>query len=126
MIDIRFSVSEDKKTFILDMDGHAGAGEHGKDLVCASASMLAYTLAQNVTYLRSLNKLTKKPHIILSDGKASVICKPKRCAYAEVLHLYHVIQVGFSLLSVNFPDNVKLTMLESDDIGYPYKTESLT
>ena len=32
----------------LTVEGHAHSGEPGKDLVCASASILAYTLAANV------------------------------------------------------------------------------
>ena len=37
-----------QKTFVLDVSGHAGAAPAGEDTVCAAASMLAYTVAQEV------------------------------------------------------------------------------
>ena len=96
------------KYLILEVKGHAGADDIGKDLVCASASMLAYTLAQCSIDMYNDGKLLKKPTIKFKDGFAAIVCKPTKEAYAECLHCFHVAQVGFNLLQQNYQENVRL------------------
>lgn len=107
MINVCFT--KDKRNLILKVDGHAGMAEKGQDIVCASASILAYTVAQIVTTLQKQDKLKKKPTIEMHEGDALIVCKPRRDAYAETLHTYSVAQIGFALLEKNFPEYVKLT-----------------
>lgn len=93
------------------MDGHAQAGEYGHDLVCASASILAYTLAQNLNMAYAQGLLKYKPDLKLNkDGKAVIHCRTKDDTYAEILHVFLVIQTGFQLLAHNYPNYVFLTM----------------
>ena len=87
MIKVRFDKSEDGKTLILTLEGHAGQAEVGKDIVCSTASILAYTTAQMVQTMREEGKLKKKPHIRLEEGNAVITCKPSRSYYAEALHI---------------------------------------
>ena len=108
MIRARFDYSADGKTLVLTLQGHAGAVQSGNDPVCAAASMLAYTVAQEVIDMHNAGKLKKKPYIRLDSGDAAVICKPVKSAYAEALHLYEVVQTGYRLLAHNFPDNLRV------------------
>lgn len=112
MINAEFKFLDEKKTIELSIKGHAGAAEPGKDIICASASMLAYTLAQDVTDSFRSNALKKRPNITLVDGDAIISCTPKKEAYAEVLHTFFVIQKGFVLLEHNYPDYVSLKMFD--------------
>ena len=109
MIQARFEKSEDGKTLILTVKGHAGQADVGQDIVCASASILAYTVAQVVTTMRDEGKLKKKPNIRLESGDAVITCKPIKQFFAEALHTFSVAQVGYDLLHHNYPRYVQLT-----------------
>lgn len=109
MIKVRFEHSDDGKSLILTVKGHSEQSEVGHDIVCASASILAYTVAQIVTTMQNEGKLKKKPTIRLESGDAVITCKPSRPHYAEALHTFSVAQVGYVLLEHNYPDYVKLT-----------------
>ncbi len=92
----------------MELSGHAGQAKKGKDLICASASMLAYTVAQTVRFMFEEDKLTEEPQIVLEDGNAFVEAVPKSEHYAEALHTFFVGQVGFHLLAHNYPQAVEL------------------
>lgn len=111
MITATFEKNDETKTLRLKVKGHAGQAEAGKDIVCSSASILAYTVAQIVTYAEKDGKLAKKPTIKLSDGNAVVTCKALDIeTYANLTHTYLVAQVGYSLLAHNYPQYVQLNM----------------
>ena len=114
MIHTRFSKSEDGKTLILTVQGHAGQAEEGQDTICAAASILAYTVAQVVSTMHKEGKLKKKPNIRLEKGDAVVTCKATKQYYAEALHTYSVAQVGYELLRQNFPEYVQLVKFGED------------
>lgn len=108
MIQAAFYTDKSSGSISLKMRGHAGAAEKGNDIVCASASMLAYTLAQTIEYMHAEGGLRKKPRIDFTDGDATIVAKPKDESYAEALHAFFVVQVGFSLLAHNYPQYVEL------------------
>lgn len=109
MISVKFEKNESTKTLRLKVKGHAGQAEAGKDIVCASASILAYTVAQIVTFMEEQGKLTKKPVIKIKDGDALITCQVKTDEdYAEALHAYFVARVGYTLLAHNYPQYVEL------------------
>ena len=60
----------------LTVTGHAGAAEPGHDLVCASASILAYTLAANVANMAD-NGQVREPIIKTMEGDTEISCKPR-------------------------------------------------
>lgn len=111
MIKIKLSESKAKGSLSLKLKGHAGQAPLGEDIVCASASILAYTVAQMVTDISSKGGLKKPPTIKLEKGDAVVTCYPKDETYAELLHTYFVAQVGYNLLAHNYPQFVELQML---------------
>lgn len=108
MVKAKFEISEDKKTLVLSIKGHAGAGEKGHDLVCAAASILANTVAQIVYIMHDKGQLRRKPTVKLNGGDATITCKPRDEAFHEALHTYSVAQVGFALLAKAHPDHVEL------------------
>lgn len=115
MIAIRFYTKPGRGTLHMTIRGHAGAGNKGEDLVCAGASMLAYTLAQAVEFLWHSGKLKRKPKLNLSEGDSAIICCPTEDAYAETLMAYWVIQCGAHVLARNYPENVRLEHIRITD-----------
>lgn len=99
------NVKYDRENLVLKMKGHADAGKAGEDIICASASMLAYTLAQNVLFLEKAG-VAKNVNIILEEGNALVSCSPAE-EKETLLCTYDAITTGFVLLQGNYPDNLK-------------------
>lgn len=98
-----------RESLRLTLTGHAGAAPAGEDTVCAAASMLAYTVAQEVLEMQSAGKLRRCADIKMEKGEAQITCRPKRNAWREALHLYRVAQTGYRLLAANFPGHVQVT-----------------
>lgn len=92
----------------LSVIGHANADNIGKDIICASASTLAYTIAQMVKNYYEMGALECPPKIILKSGRSTVTCIPKKDYYEEVRYAYLVVQTGLNLLSHNYPEYVSL------------------
>lgn len=97
MIHIEFDNDKENRMLSLNVYGHAGAGEYGKDIICASASVLVYTLANN------LNNIVDDDSVE-EDGHAFIRCK----ANVRNMNAFKVIQVGFELLAEQYPQNVEL------------------
>jgi uncharacterized protein YsxB (DUF464 family) len=112
VITVNLTQDGEKKTLSLRLKGHAGQAEVGHDIVCASATILAYTVAQIVKVMESHKELTRKPTIKLKKGDIEITCRCKTDeGYAEALHTYFVAQVGYSLLAHNYPQYVALNSL---------------
>ena len=112
MIQARFYQKPSKGSIHMTLKGHAGAAPKGEDLVCASATMLAYTVAQAVKFLDEQGMLKKKPKISLKEGSATIIATPTEDGYAPVLHTFWVAQCGIHVLQHNYPQNVQLEHLK--------------
>ena len=102
MIVVTFT--ERGKSLSLRLEGHAGCAEHGKDIVCASASILAYTLASIVDSFDEVESI-----IDLKEGDTTIECKCKDDeTYVKVANAYHYTEVGYALLAHNYPQYVSL------------------
>ena len=111
MVVARFTMDEKKQSVTLKVKGHAGAAPQGYDTVCASASILAYTVAQNIKMAEARGMLKYSPTVKLRDGDSIVSCRAKDDeSYAELLHTYLVIQTGYQLLAHNYPQFVAVEM----------------
>lgn len=108
MIKVRFSISDDGKSLILTLQGHADYAEKGSDIICSAASILAYTAAQCVKTMADRGQLKKKPTIKLDEGDVTVVCKPSKDHYGEAVHAYLVVQTGYRLLANSFPNHVSV------------------
>lgn len=95
-------------TLVLVLEGHAGSAPEGEDLICAAASILAYTAAQEVREMEKAGKLRKRPRVELAKGLCRVTCTPRTEAQSEALHTYKVVQTGLRLLAESFPEQVAL------------------
>ncbi len=111
MVVAKFTMDESRNMVSLHVKGHAGAAPIGQDTVCASATILAYTVAQNVKMAESRGMLKYSPTIKLRDGNSIISCRAKDDdAYTELLHTYFVIQTGYQLLAHNYPQFVTVEM----------------
>ena len=87
------------------VEGHAGAGPEGHDLVCAGVSALALTLAGNVSYMEA-QEAVRNVIVKLEDGNAEIECSPYRRYKDSVEQIFRSICVGFELLATKYPDNI--------------------
>ena len=109
MIKVKFRTHDATRYLRLTVEGHEGSDDRGHDLVCASASILAYTVAQIVRTMEHHGDLEGKPCIELNEGDASIILRCKNNdIYAEARHTFFVAETGYSLLAHNFPQYVEV------------------
>ena len=98
-------VCYDRAALSLSMEGHAGAGEAGNDLVCAALSALMLTLEKRMqeTAERTLPIITRAP------GVFAIRCTPER---DEELcrENFDTVAAGIAALAENRPENVSLTL----------------
>ena len=87
------------------VEGHAGAGPEGHDLVCAGVSALALTLAGNVSYMEA-QEAVRNVILKLDEGNAEIQCSPYRRYKDSVEQVFRSICVGFELLATKYPDNI--------------------
>jgi uncharacterized protein YsxB (DUF464 family) len=109
MIKVKFRTHDATRYLRLTVEGHAGSDTKGHDLVCASASILAYTVAQIVLTMEHHGDLQGKPCVEVKDGDASIILRCKNDdIYAEARHTFFVVKTGYEVLAHNFPQYVEL------------------
>ena len=109
MIKVEIGYHAGKRECALKVKGHAGQADVGQDLVCASASILAYTVAQIVKAMDAHKDFAEPPVIELESGDATILCWAKDdYIFAEVLQSFFVIKTGYALLAHNYPQFVEL------------------
>lgn len=111
MIKIHFWQEKDSGSIHMKVKGHAETAPKGADLICASATMLVYTVGQAMTFMYEQGYLEEKPHIKIREGKAVVVARPKEDYFAEALHTFWVAQCGAHTLACNYPEAVSLNHL---------------
>lgn len=113
MTTARFQLEMESGSLIMDVRGHAGFAELGKDPVCAGASVLAMTVAQCVYEMGRRGKLKKKPNVKIRNGRVTVVAKPEPEYFHEALHLFWIGQVGMQLLEESYPEHIQLSQFET-------------
>lgn len=103
MIEITYTRRENKVV----IQGHAGAGKKGEDIVCAGVSALANTLAANVRHWDKFGKLIGGPKSFLQEGFGEISCNPKPKYEQSVKQVFTAICAGFELCAVSAPEHVK-------------------
>ena len=93
------------KTLELTITGHAGHGKKGKDIVCASVSMLFYTLGEAL--YDSVDMLEEAPVFKDEEGEGYLSCIPKKEYAGNIARSYWTILEGFQLLADQYKKNVK-------------------
>jgi uncharacterized protein YsxB (DUF464 family) len=89
----------------VSVTGHAMSGEAGHDLVCASATILVYTLAAFVENMKGAGQ-TKYPTIDVRNGEALIACNAPRRYRGAVTLVFDSLCAGFELLARDYPDNI--------------------
>ena len=116
MVVAKFGMDASRLMASLHVKGHAGQNAPGNDIVCASASILAYTLAQNLKISEEQGHLKYSPKIKLKEGDSIITCRAKDVeSFNEVLHTFLVIQMGYVLLAHNYPQYVAVEMFGQDE-----------
>lgn len=99
--------SYDRAGLRLRVQGHAGAGEYGKDIVCAGASILMLTLEAQLRELKGENRVS----IMKKPGMADISCCPAREQVIRCRDLFETIFLGYQLLENMYPENVKCEVI---------------
>ena len=94
----------------VEMEGHAHSGEVGHDLVCASASILAYTLALFVENMKNAGQ-TKYPKVELTEGYALIDCRAPSRYKSSVTLAFDTVCAGFELLAKYNPHNISYKIM---------------
>ena len=105
---IKVAVATTGKNLVLKVEGHAEYAEVGKDIVCASASILAYTVAQCVREAEMEGNLVDQPKIVLEGGEAYILCEPTEDSLPGMENAFSFARKGYELLAHNYPQYVRL------------------
>ena len=98
-----------KKNKVIEISGHAGYGEVGKDIVCASVSSAVQLVCNTIT------ESFKSPVEISVDKKMGISLK--LVSYSNSNDVYSILLIeGFKLhletLLEDFPKNIKIKITE--------------
>ena len=105
---IKVAVATEGKNLALKVEGHAGYAKVGNDIVCSSASILAYTVAQFVMEAEHQGDLVSPPKIKLDGGDAFILCEPAEDTLPGLRNMFLFAKMGYALLEYNYPQNVEL------------------
>ena len=101
MIQITFK----PKTMELEINGHAGHGKKGKDIVCSAISTLFYTLGEAL--YESVYLLEDAPIFKDEEGEGYLACTPKEEYKDTISRTYWTVLVGMHMVAEQYPQNVK-------------------
>ena len=88
----------------LTVRGHAGFSRYGSDIVCAAASMLAFTLAAAMEEAG----LQRAPEIESACGSFRIAVRPREGERARVEAVFAAISAGYRLLAARYPEYVRV------------------
>ncbi len=91
------------KYFRVSVRGHARSGEPGRDLVCAAASALAVTMAENVTAMERAGQV-RELQVTLRSGLAEVCCVPRAGHRATARLVMNAVCLGWERLAREYPE----------------------
>lgn len=99
----------DRNANKITIKGHAYSGEPGHDLICASASMLVYTLAAAVESMNRHGHISDSV-IEIANGDCIVGCEPYEQFKGAITLIFDSICAGYDVLAANYPQNVSYTI----------------
>ena len=106
MIQITFKPN----TMELNVQGHAGHGKKGKDIVCSAISTLFYTLGENL--LQSLEMIDGTPIVKDEEGYGLICCTPKPEYEGNIALVYRTVLIGMEMIAEQYPKNVKFEVIQ--------------
>lgn len=90
----------------ITINGHANSAECGKDLICASASILFYTLVENVGQMERKGKCKAQIKALEGDAEVKIAVLP--AYFDEAVMLIEHIMVGYEILSSEYPEYIRI------------------
>ena len=100
---IKVSYTQEGNKLSLRLEGHSDYAEEGEDIVCASASILAYTLASMV------EKFGINTNISLESGDTTIECECTDHPLMDVIRdSFNFALEGYTLLEQSYPQYVRL------------------
>lgn len=104
-VTITFEEKPDRQCYSIEAYGHADYATDGEDIVCASVSMLIYTLA------RRLEDLGYDFIAEFNGGDAFVGFTNEGPAIMSTRYAFETIESGFRLLAETYPGHVSLDVV---------------
>lgn len=102
----------------LRVQGHSGSAPYGEDLVCAAASILAWTLVEATQEEPGYNAL------FMANEEQTIIevsCCPDEEKQDACRVLYDTILTGYQLLAEREPEHIEI---RSENDGYEHQTDN--
>ena len=106
----------------LQAKGHAGAGDYGRDIVCAAISCLAQTLAYKVEEAAK-DGMLHSGGVQYGNGWMKVNATPKPMAAERVAGWFSFVQDGVDAVAEQYPENVELQVQFLSAGNAPVKNE---
>ena len=97
--------SKNNEIVSIEMNGHSGYAENGKDIVCAGVSSLVYAA------LNSFDSI-EKDRISIDDGMLKLNLRGKKVSDHDQIVL-EVMLNGFSMIASQYKKNVKIIKKEN-------------
>lgn len=97
----------DMENLEVEVDGHAGSAEYGRDLVCCAISMLTETLARYMEkQMRdgNLSDLT----VEIAEGRAYINPTPYGWSMQDTVTAFKVIREGYRALATEHGKYIRL------------------
>lgn len=91
----------------IELSGHAGSAEAGKDLVCAAESILTYTLLGAA----SEKEYHATAYVNPKEGKTCLQCYPTEEERDRCKETLRTIAVGFEFLAEQYPEFVRFEVI---------------
>ena len=105
---ISVTINTEGEIFSLKIVGHAGYAEHGADIVCAAASILASTVSSFVASADENGDLQINPQNQIDEGDVIISCVPNDDSLSSLQDMFCFAKRGFELLEYNYPQYVRL------------------
>ena len=102
-------ITVQKSKHSIQIVGHAGYAEEGKDIVCAGVSTLFFTMKNALSMLTSFKGKEYEP----DRGLAFLTWDDKEMNHDAAL-IIETFLVGIRLIREAYPDYVKLEIIETD------------
>ena len=100
------SLNELNSGMLFECSGHAGAGEKGKDIVCAGVSALVIALTERLIDLES-ERLVRVESFHIADGEISLeVGWQDSFGRSAALGVFDTVCAGLSRIAEMYPENV--------------------
>ena len=100
-------VQYDRVGLRMRMEGHAGAGKYGRDIVCAAESILLLVLERQLQELEGENRVS----VVKRPGRAEVSCCPAREKTLRCRDVFETVFLGYQLLENMYPAFVRTELV---------------